>query len=69
MVEQRSPKPMVEGSSPSAPANQFKGPVLGFFVFISLQNQVQPVSFCFCLLPFFLPLLSSFSYLASSYRS
>ena len=31
MVEQRFPKPMVEGSSPSAPANN-KTPFRGFFV-------------------------------------
>ncbi len=36
MVEQRSPKPTVEGSSPSAPA--IKAPFLGFFSFWPLQE-------------------------------
>lgn len=50
MVEQRSPKPTVEGSSPSAPAKRFlKAPLWGFFVFMPCTLQVQP-SF---LLPFF----------------
>lgn len=33
MVEQRSPKPTVEGSSPSAPANALR-PRLGVFLFL-----------------------------------
>ncbi len=37
MVEQRSPKPTVEGSSPSAPAKQIhKAPFWGFFVFVDI---------------------------------
>lgn len=32
MVEQRSPKPTVEGSSPSAPARHNEAPLGGFFV-------------------------------------
>ncbi len=36
MVEQRSPKPTVEGSSPSAPA--IKAPFLGFFSFWLYQK-------------------------------
>lgn len=38
MVEQRSPKPTVEGSSPSAPANTQDAPFWGFFVFGPYQN-------------------------------
>ena len=36
MVEQRSPKPTVEGSSPSAPANEKQRPLLGVFLFLGL---------------------------------
>lgn len=39
MVEQRSPKPTVEGSSPSAPA--IKAPFWGFFRFGYTKNQAS----------------------------
>lgn len=55
MVEQRSPKPTVEGSSPSAPANEKQRPLLGvFFVFGPCVARLSSFSL------FFPPLLLSF---------
>ena len=42
MVEQRSPKPTVEGSSPSAPARHNEAP-FGVFLFLSHLNFLWPV--------------------------
>ena len=42
MVEQRSPKPTVEGSSPSAPARHNEAP-LGVFLFLAHLNFLWPV--------------------------
>lgn len=51
MVEQRSPKPTVEGSSPSAPARHNEAP-LGVFLFLALlkflmaySGQSSPLTF------------------------
>ena len=58
MVEQRSPKPTVEGSSPSAPANEKQRPLLGVFCFWALCG--SPF-FIFSLLSSPSPFLSLFS--------
>ena len=61
MVEQRSPKPTVEGSSPSAPANEKQRPLLGVFLFLGLVwlaflhflSSLPPLLLSFlCSLPF-----------------
>ena len=71
MVEQRSPKPTVEGSSPSAPANEKQRPLLGVFLFLGLlwlsfRHFLSSFLLSFC--PFLFSSLLFFSLLVSSLR-